>query len=209
MQLQEGDFSSIELKMLEVASGLFILKGIKNVTIDEIARHLKMSKKTIYQYFPSKSLLVNSCVSSVLNFKRKEILQVFDLNLDPITEMLELGKLNEETFRMFSKNVLKDLRNFYPEAWFLIEEFKEKDVFPQLLDNLNAGILQGIYRENIQANIVAYIYIGLLDSAMMQHSILKTEISLDEVYKEHLKMHMYSICSENGRDTLEKSFNNF
>lgn len=195
--------------MLEVASTLFKSKGVKCVTIDEIARQLKMSKKTIYQHFNTKSQLVNSCVGWVLEMKDNEISKVLQLKLDPITEMIELGKLNVETFRMFSKNTLKDLRNFYPEAWSIIEVFKEQIIYPQLLSNLNSGIQQGFYRENIQANIVVYMYIGLLDSVIMQHSVLKTEASLDEVYKEHLKMHMYSICSEKGRNTLEQFLNKF
>ena len=209
MSLQKDDWSLLELKMLEVASRLFIAKGVKNVTIDEIALQLKMSKKTIYQHFHTKSLLVNSCVSQVLKMKEQKILEVLHLQLDPIAEMIELGKLNEKTFRMFSKNTLKDLRSFYPEAWTLIELYKQNVIFPQLLSNLNSGIQKGLYRDNIQANIVVYMYIGLLDSAIMQHSVFKTDASLDEVYKEHLKMHLYSICSETGRNTLEKSLNNF
>ncbi|HUH75188.1 MAG TPA: TetR/AcrR family transcriptional regulator [Chitinophagales bacterium] len=195
--------------MLEAASALFKSKGVKNVTVDEIARQLKMSKKTIYQHFNTKSQLVNSCVSWILEMKEREILQVLQLDSDPITEMLELGKLNVDTFRMFSKNTFKDLRSYYAESWALIESFKEKIIFPQLLSNLNTGIQQGLYRENIQANIVGYMYLGLLDSVIMQHSVLKTDVQLDEVYKEHLKMHMYSICSEKGRSSLEQYLNNF
>lgn len=209
MQIVNDTWSPIEVKMLEVASGLFIAKGVKNVTIDEIAQQLKMSKKTIYQHFQTKSSLVNSCVNEVLKLKEQEIQKVLQLNLEPIEEMIELGKLNENTFRMFSKNTLKDLRSFYPEAWTTIELYKENVIFPQLLANLNAGIVKGLYRENIQSNIVVYMYIGLLDSAIMQHSVLKTDTSLDEVYKEHLKMHLYSICSSMGRMALEKSLNNF
>lgn len=209
MLLQENHFSEIEIKMLEVASTLFKSKGVKSVTVDEIACQLKMSKKTIYQHFNTKSQLVNSCVGWVLEMKEQEILEVLKLHKDPITEMLELGKLNVETFRLFSKNTLKDLRGFYPESWELIETFKEQVIFPQLLSNLNSGIQQGFYRDNIQANIVVYMYLGLLDSVIMQHSVLKTDVLLDEVYKEHLKMHMYSICSEKGRDTLEQFLNNF
>ena len=201
MLLQENPFTQIEIKILDIASSLFKSKGVKSVTIDEIARQLKMSKKTIYQHFYTKSQLVNSCVSWVLEMKKQEILDELKLQRDPITEMLELGKLNVETFRLFSKNTLKDLRSFYPESWEVIETFKEQVIYPQLLSNLNAGIQQGFYRENIQANIVVYMYLGLLDSVIMQHSVLKTDVLLDEVYKEHLKMHMYSICSEKGRDT--------
>ncbi len=208
MFVPEKQFSHQELKVIEVASGLFITDGVKTVTVDEIAKELGMSKKTIYHLFDTKAKLVSCCVNVVLEQKRQEIKEVAGLGVDPISEMLELGKLNVQTFKAFSKDTLKDLKRFYPEAWELVDEFKEKDIYQHLLTNLNKGVASKDYRDNLQVKIVAHIYIGLLDSAMMQHSLMKTNISLDEVYKEHLQMHIYSICSEQGRAKLESQLIN-
>lgn len=208
MPVTETSFSHQEAKVIENASALFIANGVKNVTVDDIAKSLGMSKKTIYHLFETKSLLISRCVETVLDQKRQEIRKVAALGFDPIREMLELGKLNVNTFRVFSKNTLKDLRKLYPEAWTLVDNFKGKEIYDHLLSNLEKGVGSGDYRDNLQNKIVAHIYIGLLDSAMMQHSILKTDISLDEVYKEHLLMHMYSVCSDQGRAKLETLLKN-
>lgn len=205
---QKTHFSHQELKVIEVASRLFMMNGVKNVTVDDIAKALGMSKKTIYHLFDTKAKLVSCCVDVALEAKRREIKDVAILEIDPISEMLELGKLNVQTFKVFSKNTLGDLQRFYPEACELIDEFKEKDIYQHLLANLNKGVASKDYRDNLQVKIVAHIYIGLLDSAMMQHSLMKTNISLDEVYKEHLLMHIYSICSDQGRAKLESHLKN-
>lgn len=208
MSVTETPFSHQEAKVIESASTLFITHGVKNVTVDDIAKSLGMSKKTIYLLFENKSQLINRCVEVVLSQKRLEILNVAALGFEPIHEMLELGKLNVNSFRVFSKNTLKDLRKYYPEAWTLVDNFKEKEIYEHLISNLEKGVRTGDYRDNLQNKIVAHIYIGLLDSAMMQHSILKTDISLDEVYKEHLLMHIYSVCSDQGRTKLESLLKN-
>ncbi|MCO5232227.1 MAG: TetR/AcrR family transcriptional regulator [Chitinophagales bacterium] len=203
MQHKDLFVSKTELNIVEVASQLFIRNGIRSVTVERIVKELGISKKTIYQYFASKEELVSACVSEVLNKKKEEIDRVTSQGGEPISEMLELGGLNVETFKSFSKNTIQDLRMYYPKAWELVNEFKVKTIHQYLIKNINDGIISGDYRPNLQSHIVAYIYISLLDSVMVQHSVLKTNITLDTVYKEHLLMHIYSICTSQGKEKLE------
>lgn len=198
------EISSKEKEVLETATQFFVSKGVRQTTIDEIAKAVGISKKTIYLYFETKSVLINQCVQSVLSSLQARMEVVSKKNYPPIQEMLELGKLNINTFKIFSKNALSDLRKFYPHAWDLSEEFKSDYIFKLLALNLEQGIRSGDYRENLQIGIVTHIYMSLLESAIMQHSYLKTDVSLDEVYREHLLMHIYSICSEQGRIKLEQ-----
>jgi AcrR family transcriptional regulator len=49
---------TIEQQILAKSTELFIKYGLKNLTMDEIARELGMSKKTIYQYCENKADLI-------------------------------------------------------------------------------------------------------------------------------------------------------
>ena len=40
-------------KVVSVAEDLFMRLGVRSITMDEVARTLSMSKKTLYQYFDS------------------------------------------------------------------------------------------------------------------------------------------------------------
>lgn len=206
MSIQQS--SSSQLKVIEVASLLFSERGVKNVTVDDISRALGMSKKTIYHLFQTKSHLVCSCVRALLDKKKEEIHQISALGYEPIQEMLVIGQLNVQTFKVFSTNILADIVKLYPEAWQLVDTFKAEVIYRHLLDNLQKGVQTGDYRSNLQLAVTTHIYIGLLDSAMMQHSLLKTNISLDEIYKEHLLLHMYAICSDQGKAKLESHLKN-
>ncbi len=58
------DMSSIDTQTRErirqKADDLFMQLGTRNVSMDDIARELGMSKKTIYQYYSEKDELVNA-----------------------------------------------------------------------------------------------------------------------------------------------------
>jgi AcrR family transcriptional regulator len=45
-------------KILETSNELFLNLGFKSVTMDEIAKKMGVSKKTIYKYFENKTELV-------------------------------------------------------------------------------------------------------------------------------------------------------
>ncbi|MFM8450341.1 MAG: TetR/AcrR family transcriptional regulator, partial [Haliscomenobacter sp.] len=45
-------------QILEKAEGLFMRLGVKSVSMDDVARELGISKKTLYQYFPTKEDLI-------------------------------------------------------------------------------------------------------------------------------------------------------
>lgn len=201
-------WSAQELKVIEVASALFTEKGVKNVTVDDIAKSIGMSKKTIYHLFSTKNELICCCVQALLEKKKQEINEVSKLNYDSIQEMLVLGQLNVQTFKVFSKDILTEMVKLYPDAWQIVEDFKAEVIYQHLLSNLEKGVQTGDYRDNLHVHVTTHIYMGLLDSAMMQHSILKTNISLDEIYKEHLLLHMYAICSDQGKAKLESHLKN-
>ncbi len=53
-------------RIIQGGEELFLKAGIRSVTMDDIARHLGMSKKTIYQFFSDKNELVMALVKKKL-----------------------------------------------------------------------------------------------------------------------------------------------
>ncbi|MDP4588692.1 MAG: TetR/AcrR family transcriptional regulator, partial [Flavobacteriales bacterium] len=49
---------SKELEIIQKATEIFMQYGIKSVNMDDIARHLGISKKTLYKYVSDKKELV-------------------------------------------------------------------------------------------------------------------------------------------------------
>jgi AcrR family transcriptional regulator len=53
-------------RIIQGGEELFLQAGIKSVTMDDIAKHLGMSKKTIYHFFSDKNELVIALVKKKL-----------------------------------------------------------------------------------------------------------------------------------------------
>ncbi len=61
-------------RILQIAAERFFSQGFSTITMDELARDLGMSKKTLYQYFPAKEDLL----TAVIQAKAADIRQTLD-----------------------------------------------------------------------------------------------------------------------------------
>src|SRR6195952_6152171 len=115
--------SQIE-RIINGAEELFLKAGIKSVTMDDIARHLGMSKKTIYQFFKDKNELVTGLVKKKLMQDENQICMMVDQSNNVIEEMINMMKASEEIFSRINPVVIHDMQKYHPEAWKQFQDFK-------------------------------------------------------------------------------------
>jgi TetR/AcrR family transcriptional regulator, cholesterol catabolism regulator len=191
-------------KILQKASEQFLTIGIRSVTLDDIARELGISKKTIYAHFENKGELVYQCVQEDISRKQKTVEAIISEDNSALEHMLFIGKQVIQDLSTFSVNIALDLMKFYPESWQLVDQHKKDFVSKVIINNIIKGKQEGLYRENINEESTAWLYIAFMDSIMTPQAPNKNGLSASELYREHLLHHMYSICTEKGRETLEE-----
>ena len=79
-------------KILQYSKEVFYREGFYKITMDEIARDLKISKKTIYKYFPSKEAIVKELIEETLqrvNIAHDEILQ---RDINSLEKLVAVGR---------------------------------------------------------------------------------------------------------------------
>ena len=79
-------------RIVQGGEELFLKAGIRNVTMDDIARHLGMSKKTIYQVFKDKDELVMALVRKKLNEDEEQMNVILKSSKNVIEEMINMMK---------------------------------------------------------------------------------------------------------------------
>ena len=77
-----------EDRILESATELFYRFGIKSITMDDVAKHLSMSKKTLYQYFRDKNEMVMKCCQHDLVNRQCLFDDIADKATDAIGELM-------------------------------------------------------------------------------------------------------------------------
>src|ERR1700744_6224864 len=134
---------------------LFMQAGIKSVTMDDIARHLGMSKKTIYQFFKDKNELVIALIKMKLQDDECQMAEIISGSGNVIEEMINMMKCSEEMFSRVNPIVIHDMQKYHPEAWKEFQNFKSKVIVRTLEELLTKGIKQGFIRGDIDVKIIA------------------------------------------------------
>ena len=119
-------------KQKEIVSGafdLFMKYGIKSLTMDDIARHLHISKKTLYQYVNDKKDLVWQGMDSCLNDEREMIAGVLKESNNAIDELISITKCCNSELGEIHPMVLFDMQKYHPKSWDLLMEHKENFIF--------------------------------------------------------------------------------
>ena len=188
-------------KVFEKAGELFRTIGVRNTTMDDLARGLGISKKTLYKVIDNKADLVYFCVQLDLQQKEKEIEHINKTTENAIEEMLLIGALIHSSLQIFHPATIHDLTKFYPEAWKLIENHKENFAKNTLRNNLKKGMKQGLYRKDISVELVAAFNLSLSNFCIAESP---KDIKPDAVYKESLSYHIHAIADAKGIEQFQQ-----
>jgi len=187
-------------KILEGCEKLFRKFGIKSLSMDDIARELGMSKKTIYLHVSDKNDLVIKTFAHILNLNESKCSKIHDNSLNPVEEILFLSRSISEETKGINPTVFYDLRKFYPEAWLLFENHSNQFIYIQIKDNLSKGKVQGFYRTDINEDIIARLYISMVQTISNPELFSNIDYNFSNVYNEMIKYHFHGICTDKGRE---------
>lgn len=149
-------------RIIQTAQQMFLQYGIKRITIDDIAKHLGISKNTFYAYFTSKDDLIATKFEQDLTQAKETLQQLAHRQHEPLEHLLALiNFINGQLFR-YSPSFLVDIHQQYREDWNKYLHFMETVLYPHLSQVLQEGINTRVFREDINASIIAKGLVELL-----------------------------------------------
>ena len=191
-------------RIRQKANELFRRYGFKSITMDEIATQLGASKKTLYQFYSDKDELVEavaiewiqfseSCCNSYRNTCENAIDEIF-LALDFIQEM----------FSSMNPSMLFDLQKYYPSAFSKFLTYKNQYLYKTIRENLERGIAEGLYREDINLEIISKFR---LESMLMPFNIEmfpSGKFTIGELEREIMMHYLFGVASIKGHKLILK-----
>jgi AcrR family transcriptional regulator len=189
-------------KILKSALHLFFNHVIKRVTMDDIAKDLGISKKTIYLFFKEKDDLINQlCEFEMLNQER----YFADANKqakDPIHEIFLISKKIEQMMHNINPVFFIDLKKFHPIAFERFQNFKQHCAYKNLLNNIKKGKEIGLYRADIDEEFTANYRMSQMDMLMFGNYFSFERISFNQTHQLLLDLFVYSICTVKGHKLI-------
>lgn len=198
----------IKQKILKEAEALFMRYGFKSITMDDIARELGISKKTLYQYFTDKNDLVTQVVESHLDAEKEFCNHLASQEKDPIAFLLAISDNFSSEHKQINPAVLFDLRKYFKEAWDKIAFYSQSFIYEQALSNLILGKEKGLYRKDLNEKIIALYYVNMVQFMVNPENYSKEERNINVVHKELMLYHLNGILTDKGLKQLDKLLNN-
>jgi len=191
-------------RILDGARELFFSYGIRSISMDDIARHLGMSKKTVYQNFKHKDEIVNTLLTASLKINDERLKQLEKDSKDAVQEIILIMKHISEMFSRINPNLFYDMQKYYPEAWKRFQEFKQQSMIKMVETNLEQGIQEGYFRNDINVKILAKMRIEQVEMAMNPMTFPPDKYNIAEVQLTMLDHFLHGITTLKGHKLLNK-----
>jgi AcrR family transcriptional regulator len=191
-------------RIIQGGEELFLKAGIKSVTMDDIAKHLGMSKKTIYLFFKDKNDLVLALVKKKLKDDEEQMSAIISQSGNVIEEMINMMKCSEEIFSRINPIVIHDMQKYHPDAWKQFQDFKSGVLISTLEQLLTKGIKQGYIRPDIDVKIIARMRVNQVELGFNTAVFPVAEFSTWKVQYQFLEHFNYGICTLKGYKLLNQ-----
>jgi TetR/AcrR family transcriptional regulator, cholesterol catabolism regulator len=191
--------------ILKKISELFRTYGIKSVTMDDVAKELGISKKTLYQYVDDKTDLINKLIDYEIEGTEACFNQIINTRQNAIEELFEMNRFIISMLKRYSLSFDYDLKKYYPEIFQKIFTIRRNNILHATLANLKKGKIEGLYREELNEEILARLHISRMENMRSNSLFTAEEINSGEVFKEMVISHIRGIANEKGIKFLEQN----
>jgi len=195
---------SKKANFLTEAVQVYMRLGIKSVTMDEMARQLGISKKTIYTFVKDKNDLVEQCLQLMNEQEQCEMEEISENHENAIDELLATSQLVVARLSAIHPSIFFDIQKYHPSVMKKFNEHKSTFVKGCVISNLELGKQQGLYRENLNVEIISEMYLSFIDVLFQASSTNSPKASYQDMYSEYFRYHIRGISSEAGLMHLQK-----
>lgn len=196
-------FTEQQEKWLKRVEELFLRYGIKSITMDDVARELGISKKTLYAFVENKDDLVNRVLERHIQEEKTLCDNLFHSADNAVDEMLIVLETNAQMMQQMKTNIVFDLQRYHREAWEKMEAYQRGFMYDLVRANLERGVREGLYRDNFDADIVAKLHIAATFQLFNESLFPETAYNKVAVFREYLMHYLYGIISEKGLEYLK------
>ena len=187
-------------KIVAKATEEILHQGYSRTTMDAIATGLGMSKKTIYQLYPSKKDLLRAVLSTL----QSEIEQglekvVFRPDLAFREKWLAVVEYTAHQYGRFGPGFVDDLRSSDPEIFQILDKFREDLVRRCFTSLAEEGIRTGSFRSDIDPKFLSSVYLAIVGAILNPIAVQQLGMAPDQAYREVVRLLLDGITRQPGQ----------
>ena len=194
--------NSTEGRILDAAERIFLARGFHRVSMDELARELAMSKKTLYAHFASKDDLVAGIMRRRVRRVDAEFRAVLamEAGFDEKVRGLMLGM--QRRLGEVSPAFIEDLRRYTPEIFRIVEEYRAQAIPRYLGGLLEEGIREGFIRPDVQPAMVVRILVASVQGILRVDNMMTLDMPPVQALDTILRVIFQGVFTAKAREVL-------
>jgi len=126
------------------------------MTMSDIASHIGISKRTLYEVFKDKEELLEACMGKSFKDTGEEMRKLVSDSENVIDAMMRIYAKHLNDRHKLNKSVVHDLRKYHPRLFQRIEN-KQKEDINIFIPLFEKGIEQGLLRNDINSEILMWL----------------------------------------------------
>lgn len=196
-------------EILGTTNRMFQKYGIKSISMDDICQELKISKKTLYQYVDNKTDLLYKTIDYQFNNDKTTIEKALNKQYNAIDTLIEVSRLIYEELKNFKPNIIMfDLKKYYPAVLEYLIEKKRRNFYDYIKGNLEQGIDEGIYRRDLNVDLITRLYIRKMEDMHDPDGFLNGDVNFEKIFEVMFDNHIRGITNEKGLQYYESKYQN-
>lgn len=191
-------------RILQKAADLFLLYGIRSITMDEIALQLGISKKTIYQFYADKNELVNEVIIKILDHNKDCCHSYKKVAKNAIDEIFLAMEMVQEMFENMNPSMLYDLEKYHPESYEKFILYKNNFLYKVIKENLEWGKKEAFYRDDFNTGMVTLIRLETMMLPFNLNIFSRPKFKMAEVQQQLIEQFLFGVASLKGYKLILK-----
>ena len=179
----------------------FLSHGFRHVTMDDLARELGMSKKTLYASFPSKTALLEAVLVEKFRQVEEDLTRITSrCSSDVLGSLHQLLICMQHHTDEIKPPFVRDMRRESPEVFKMVE-VRRRDVIQRHFGKLlSEGRKTGIIRKDIPTDLIMEILLSAVQAIMNPSKIMELGLTPKSGYSAIVTVVLEGVMTTRARE---------
>jgi len=193
----------LKSQILQFAMKMFAQQGIRAVKMDDVASSLAISKRTLYELYENKELLLLEGMK-LHHRQRSEQVEKMVAGCENVMEiMLKMYRMKVEEFRQTNPAFYSDIKRFPLVMQYLEQEnVKSRSKFQQFIER---GVREGYFRSELNYGLVERLF-DVMGRHIMESQLYR-DYTIEDIFLSFIFISLRGLCTEKGVTALDNMLN--
>lgn len=195
------------VRIVRLARLHFFAHGYCQCTMDDLARELGMSKKTLYVHFSGKEEIMRAVIGQLSREIRAEAETLLgNRSLGFAAKLRGFAEAMGQRLSRFNPRTLRDLQRFAPELHQLIVEMRQKNI-PYIFGRfIEAGQKAGKVRPDLDTSLAVEFFLQSVQGLMQPATLERLNLTPSQMLPKAIDLFFGGLLTPAGRKEHEKLF---